>query len=211
MKRKLFFFSFVFYCLLCTSPTVLQAYYCPLEIFTNNGSYNDNDNLNFFITVSEPAAGLVDFTFHNESFYDGIPVESSIARIYFQDGSLLNFADITDGSGTLFSRSARPGNLPSGKSLDPPFITTTQLSFNSGPPRPHNGINPGEWVRITFGINGGTFADVIDKLNTGTLRIGAHIIAFPDGSSESAIAVPEPATTSLIGLGALLLLKKRRA
>ena len=211
MIRKLFFFSFVFYCLLCTSPNVLQAYYCPLEIFTNNGSYNDSDNLHFFTIVSDPGAGLVDFTFHNESFYNEIPVESSIARIYFQDGSLLNFAGITDGPGTSFNQSARPRNLPSGKSLAPPFITTPELSFNSGPPRPHNGINPGEWVRITFGINGGTFADVIEKLNTGAMRIGAHIIAFPDGSSESAIAVPEPATISLLGLGILLLLKKRRA
>jgi len=210
MIRKLFFFSFVFYCLLCTFPTVLQAYYCPLEIFTNNGGYNDSDNLDFFIAVSEPTAGLVDFTFHNESFYDGIPIESSIARIYFEENSLLNFADITDGPGTLFSQSARPRNLPSGKTLDPPFITTQELSFNSGPPRPHNGVNPGEWVRITFGINGGTFADVIEGINTGAMRIGAHIIAFPDGSSESAI-VPEPATISLLGLGTLLLLRKRRA
>ncbi|MFH1371643.1 MAG: PEP-CTERM sorting domain-containing protein, partial [Planctomycetota bacterium] len=60
-------------------------------------------------------------------------------------------------------------------------------------------------------INGGTLEDVIDELNNGTLRVGIHIIGLPDGSSESAILVPEPATMCLLGLGALGLLKKRRA
>jgi hypothetical protein len=59
-------------------------------------------------------------------------------------------------------------------------------------------------------INGGTFLNVTDELNTGVLWIGVHVIALPDGSSESAIAVPDPATLFLLGLGSLALLRIRK-
>jgi hypothetical protein len=87
-----------------------------------------------------------------------------------------------------------------------------EFSVGSEAPRPHSGINPGEWTAISFDlINGGSFQSVIEGLNTGVLRIGAHIIALPDGSSEGAIAVPEPATIALLGISALVLLRRRRA
>ncbi|MFH1371671.1 MAG: PEP-CTERM sorting domain-containing protein, partial [Planctomycetota bacterium] len=59
-------------------------------------------------------------------------------------------------------------------------------------------------------INGGTLEDVIDELNNGTLRVGIHIIGLPDGSSESAILVPEPATLFLLATGAAIALRKRK-
>jgi hypothetical protein len=95
--------------------------------------------------------------------------------------------------------------------LEPIFVTTEDLSFDSEPAPPKNGVSPSKWVRITFDLeNGGTFETVIDELNTGALRIAAHIIALPDGSSESVVAVPEPATICLLGFGALSLLRRKR-
>ncbi|GAH65640.1 unnamed protein product [marine sediment metagenome] len=185
---------------------MLQAgYIYPLEIFTNNGSFCDSGDLDLYVVVSKGEAGRVDFTFYNESLID-----SSIARIYFDDDSLLDISAITEGAGTSFSQPATPGNLPSGKSLEPPFVATEGFSFNSQPPRPQSGVNPGEWLRITFDINGSTFAAVINGLDTGAIRIGTHIIALPDGSSESAIVVPEPVTIALLGLGGLALIRRRR-
>jgi len=205
MSRKLFFCAFVFYCVLRSSASLLQAAYIyPLEIFTNNGSFCDSDDLDLYVVVSKGEAGRVNFTFYNESLID-----SSIARIYFDDDSLLDFSDITEGAGTSFSQPATPGNLPSGNSLEPPFVATEGFSFNGQPPRPQSGVNPGEWLRITFDINGSTFAAVINGLDTGAIRIGTHIIALPDGSSESTIAVPEPATIALLGLGGLALIRQR--
>ena len=178
----------------------------PLEIFTNNGSYYNSPDLDLYVEVSE-GQGQVGFTFYNESL-----INSSIARIYFDGGSLLGTTDITEGPGTSFSQTATPGNLPAGRLPDPPFETAGGFSFGSDAPLPHSGVNPGEWFTIAFDlINGGSFQSVIDKLDTGVLRIGVHIIALPDGSSESAIAVPEPGTIFLLGLGALALLRKRRA
>jgi len=177
----------------------------PLEIFTNNGSYYNSPDLDLYVEVSDEE-GRVSFTFYNESL-----INSSIARIYFDGGSLSSIADITEGTGTSFSQPATPSNLPGGKPLEPPFVTTAGFSIGSDAPRPHSGVNPGEWVQITFDlINGGTFPGVINELDTDTLRIGAHIIALPDGSSESAAVFPEPTTIALLGLGALALLRKRR-
>ena len=206
MRKKLFLGGFVFYFVLGASASLLQASYIyPFEIFTDNGSYNDSSDLNLYVEVSDTGTSQVDFIFYNESL-----VNSCIAVIYFEDNPLLDLASITEGPGTLFSPSATPGNLPSSHTLEPPFVTTEELSFGSEPPKPKNGINSGEWVGITFDINGGIFANVIDELDIGTIRIGAHVIALPDGSSEAAIAVPEPATVALLGLGALTLLRKRR-
>ena len=177
-----------------------------LEIFTDNGSYYDSPDMDLYVEVADRDSH-VDFTFHNESLID-----SSIARIYFEGGPFLSIADIIGGPGTSFSQSAKPSNLPAGNLLEPSFVTTHELSFDSDPPAPKNGINPGEWVMTTFDlINGGTFLNLVDELNTGALRIGVHVVGLPKGSGESAITTPEPTTLFLLGLGALALLRKRRA
>jgi len=209
MRGKPFFYGFVFCCVLCTSASLLQASYVyPLEVITNNGIYYNSPDLDLYVEVTNGEAGQVDFTFYNESNEN--LADSSIARIYFDDNSLLGVAGITEGDGTSFGQPGTPGNLPGGNSLEPPFVTSEEISFDGDSPSPHLGVNPGEWLQITFDINGGTFAAVIDGLNTGAIRIATHIIALPDGSSESAVTVPEPATVCLLGLGSLALLRKRR-
>jgi hypothetical protein len=187
------------------------SYVHPIEVFTNNGQYGNSPDLDFYVVVSE-ATGGVDFTFYNESLID-----SSLARIYFDDGSLLGIADLTNGPGTSFSQLANPSELPNGGLLEPPFVTTEEFSIDGDPPLSQNGVNPVEpanpleWVRVTFELaGGGTLSSVIDELNTGALRIGVHIIGLPDGSSESAVSAPEPVTILLLGLGTLLLTRKRK-
>jgi len=178
-----------------------------LEIFTDNGSYYDSPDMDLYVEVADRESH-VDFTFHNESL-----IYCSIARIYFQSGTFLGPVEIIEGPGTSFSGSPTPHNLPGRNLLEPSFIATYEVSMDSDPPVPKNGINPGEWLMATFElINDGTFLNVVDEFNTDVLRVGAHVIGFPDGSSESAVTVaPEPTTLSLLGLGALALLRKRRA
>lgn len=208
IRGRLLLCSIVLYCLLGTSASPLQAgYIYPLQIFTNNGSYSDSLDLDLYVKVTDPATGQVDFTFHNDS-----SINSCLSEIYFEDGLLLGSASITYGPQTLFDYSARPKNPPGCYTLEPLFMTTEGLSFDSEPAPPKNGISPDEWVRITFDLeNGGTFETVINELNTGALRIAAHIISLPDGSSESAVNVPEPATICLLGFGSLVLLRRRRS
>ena len=206
MRGRPFFYGLVFCCVLGASASLLQAgYVYPLEIFTTNGSFYDSPDLNLYVEVTDPATGQVDFTFYNES-----SVNSCISEIYFENGLLLGSASITEGPETFFHYSAKPKNPPGAHALEPVFVTTDEFSFDSEPAPPKNGVNPGEWVRITFDLkNGGTFETVINELNTGALRIAAHIIALPDGSSESAVNVPEPGTVCLLGLGAMVLLRRR--
>ena len=201
------FYVLVLCCIVNTSAFLVHAdYQYPLDIFTNNGLFSDSSDLNFYVDVSIGQGGTVDFTFHNESL-----VYSSIARIYFDDDSLLDIININNGPGTSFSLLPSPHHLPSSGSLDPPFITNPALSCGSETPRPHSGINPGEWLQLIFNLNTGTFSDVIDQLDTADIRIGVHIIALPDGSSESAVTVPEPATVCILGVGSLVFLRRKGA
>jgi hypothetical protein len=175
-----------------------------LKIFTGNGNYHNSPDLNFSVEAAEGGAGQVDFTFRNES-----GIDSCIASIYFDDGSLKEIAQITNGSGTSFSQPATPHNLPAGNTLSPSFVTTDGLAVAADPSPAHNGINRGEWVKVTFNLmDGKTYNDIIYELKrgidepwSGGMRIGEHIIAFPDGSSESAVNIPEPMTIMLAGLG----------
>ena len=178
------------------------------EVFTENGAhYFELDGLSVDVTNG---VGSVDFTFYNDS-----SVQSSVTGIFFDDGTLLGIDSIANGPETDFVYPRTPGEFPGGPTLDPPFAADRQFSAGANNPVPAKGINEGdtlnEWVTITFTlINGGTLEDVIAELNSGALRIGVHILALPDGSSESAILVPEPATVGLLGLGGLLLMRRRR-
>jgi len=179
------------------------------EVFTANGMYSaDLDGM--YVEVTN-GVGTVDFT-----FYNGAAVQSTISRIFFDDGSLFGVDSITNSPGyTTFSTPRTLGELPAGELLDPPFDADREFNTGANAPPPAKGINEGdlvnEWVIVTFElINGGTLEDVIAELNSGVLRIGIHITALSDNSSESAILVPEPATVGLLGLGGLLLMRRRR-
>lgn len=184
------------------SVQVSHAAVYPFEIFTDNGPYCEDPNIILTVEISD-GNGIADFTFYNSS-----SVECSITGIYFHNGSLLGISSITNGPGTLFDTPASPGDLPGGELLVPNFVTTEEFSVDGDPPPPGNGVNPGEpteWVTVTFDlINGGTLEGVIGELNSGVLRIGLHITAFPGGSSESAVNLPEPTTLSVLIFGALL-------
>jgi len=199
-----------------TAPLQATLHSYPLVIF-NDATLADDPSLNFYVDVFPNAeAGKVDFEFHNTSTMD-----STIARVYFDDDddllSDIPIPSITNGPGTIFHWDATPADLPAGKDktlLTPSFHA--DFSAGAASPAPQNGVDPAEgidptqweWVKITFDIGGHVFSDVINQMNDGTMRIGAHIISIPEDRSVSAVT-PEPATIVLLGLGALSLLRKR--
>ena len=209
--RKLALFTFVW--LLAIFPAHIcqaQVVTFPFEIFTENSLYADDPGWNLYVDVWD-GTGVVNFTFYNDS-----ALQSSVARIYFDDGSLFGVEEITNSQGyTLFASSKSPGDLPGGQDLDPPFVANREFTIGSKNPPPWKGVNDGdpvnEWVTVQFNlINGGTLDGVIAELKSGALRVGLHLIDLPQGYSESAILIPEPATIFLLGLGALALLRKRK-
>lgn len=186
-------------------PSIALAfsYTYPIDVFTNNGTYAESDELSLSVQASNrgTSPNIIDFTITNQS-----TISSSIAAIYFDFDDALSFNELTNGAGVTYRVGAKPPELPSGHTLEPIF--DSEYSFGSNSPKSSRGINPGEQVLISFDLYGSA-TDLIDNMNAGLFRIGAHIIALPDGSSETAATIPEPATIAILGLGALLIRKKR--
>lgn len=174
------------------------------------------------VVVSQVDATRVSFQFKNTG-----SAASAIAEIYFDDDDsapLLKAIDsiVGSSSGVAFTdggmNGVNPGNLPGGTNLTPDFVATKVLSTEAKNPESKNGVNPGEYVLITFDLfSSVTYDDVVKALKDGDLRMGLHVVAFTDKGSASFVnyyenggtgpndvgSVPEPG--SLVLLGSVLL------
>jgi hypothetical protein len=213
-RKFLFFIGAVCIIALCIPSKCLYAFPLSFDVFTDNGPWGVNGanygdpGLDLYVEVTNGGED-VSFTLHNES--DPSLGDVAITDVYFDDGTLRELTGVVNGPGVYFDKLASPEELPGANLLIPPFVTSDQFSADSDPPPPRYGVESGEWVTINFDLwPGGSLANVINELENGTLRIGIKVQAFPGGSSESAVNVPEPATICLLGLGALALLRKRR-
>ena len=181
------------------AQAVTLSFFC----ITNN---NDGDcgigETQLTVDVTDLGAGNVNFRFNNA----GLDV-SSISEVYFDDGTLLGLSTVTHSKGDPWTGgSASPPNLPGGNLIDPEFIATSGFLADSDPPPPGHGVQPEEWLDVTFTLQaGGTYSDVIAELTDGRLRIGMHVIAFASGGSASFVnnPVPVPAAIWLLGSGLL--------
>jgi hypothetical protein len=159
------------------------------------------------LQVEVTAIGLTRASFE---FTNSGPGASSITDVYFDDGTLLGIAYITNGTGVDFSQGASPGNLPAGNEVDPDFEATAGFTADSNPAVQPNGVNPGESLIVAFDlIGGGDFQDVLDELADGRLRIGLHVQGFSSGGSESFVNLPEPGLVLLLAAGLFGPLRRR--
>jgi hypothetical protein len=142
-------------------------------------------------------------------FQNTAAVQSTIAQVYFQDGTLLAIAPPPRQSGVSFTeQTASPGDLPGGNNLTPDFSVTREFLAGANPSPAKNGIAASsDYLGIVFNLqNGQTYNDVINALSAGYndptavwnpngtdiipdgvtgLRIGIHVIGYGDGKSES--------------------------
>ncbi len=158
------------------------------------------------VDVLDAGSGKVSFKFYHVG---ASPKAMSITDVYFDDGSLLvGITSITSSTGVSFTGgSSSPGELPGGNAIN--FNTTAGFLADSNAPAQPNGVNPGEWLTITFNlINGKTYADTITALSlslanpgvdmTNGLRIGIHVQGFARGGSEAFInGEPGPSVTAI--------------
>jgi hypothetical protein len=197
---------------LATASTTLGFY----SITNSNAGAVTDGEANLSVEVIDLGGNQVQFKFTNNS-------TSSLADVYFDDGTLLGIASITDsGPGVAFTQGASPPDLPSGNTASPPFQTTAGFLADSDAPVSHNGVSQGEWLAITFNLlSGKTYADTIAALTLpngggyGDLRIGVHVQGFASGGgSESFINTPVPEAETyammLAGLGLVGFMGARR-
>ena len=207
-SRKFLFLGFICCLSLGIFTPVAQATLYDLIVFTNNGS--PYDELAVAVDVTEGGLNQVDFTFYNNS-----TVISTITAIYFDGEALLDIAYINSSPGVSFTENkVSPPVLPGGNMIG--FDATVGLLADSDDPGPQNGVNslrdPEEWVTITFNLQSGfDFSGVIADLDNNALNIGVHLTNIGEYSESLACYVPEPTTICLLGLGALVLLRRRPA
>jgi len=182
-----------------------------------------------FLDVNDAGGGLVNFTITNSA--TNLP--SVVAEIYFDDGTLLNIAQIIPGGpGVAFTTDhIAPPDLPqwdqinfhSGISGNPGGY----FAVDAGIDAPQWGLSPGESVTIQYSLLGtNTFQDTINAIELalqhpgidvdGGLRVGIHVTGINNQSGQSdsyvngpavpevtPLGVPEPSALAIAGLGGL--------
>lgn len=175
--------------------------------------YNITSNSPFNAAAGEAQLRVEVFAVGNQAafrFTDDGPVHMVIQAVYFDSGPLASLSLIETSPGVQFRNGGSPPVLPGGADISPPFKAVPALTATAVPPPPFGGIGPGQWLQLTYDLQAGlTFGDVEAALANGNLRIGLHVIAFPDGGSESFVNVPAPGAAALL-LGAAGFAWRRR-
>ena len=159
---------------------------------SNNGGVEVAD----WLTVEVADAGsvgssnFVDFIFR----YD--PAAASVAGagsfidgVYFDDGTLLEIAEVIDGPGVDFDDPAHPGHLPDAAG----FNTTADFTADIASGGAANGVNPGERVTIRFALfSPFTYADTLAAIPD-NLQFGIKMQGLaPNDNSESYVSDGNP-------------------
>lgn len=127
--------------------------------------------------------------------YNSGPAQAVIEAVYFDDGVLLGISGLYDAddpivgnpnTGVDFSVNASPPNLPAPNCVVPSFGNLVVYSTDADPNPPAKGIGPGEYLGIAFNLQPtATYAQLLQGLDGGVVRIGVHAIAYASGGSES--------------------------
>lgn len=205
-------------CIALLSASNLFGVLVPFERITANSNFDIAGQLILNLQANDPVEvqgqwfNKVTFMFVNNG-----PVASSITEIYFYDGSLLSMYSIDETCpGVDFKNigaATDPATLP-GYNPDPTLVAVLSAA-EANNPESKKGVKATEWIKIGYTLQADkTFEDLLHDLATGEVVVGIHVKAIEQTAggtaSDSFISVvPEPATLALLGLGGLLLRKRK--
>ena len=195
------------------TAAVSTAVEYPWEQITSNSGQNWASF--FSLEVTDLGGGDVKFQFNNN--FDPADTDAGIvAQVYFDDRDTDPFLNLStalfmDSDGDAWSSPASPANLPSGNNAD------FSADF-SGEPDGSNqdGIEPGDNLMVTFTLQTGTFADLIDSIDNYILgdgaefAVGMHVISLGASADSESFVVPLPGTGLLFGAGFVAFVTWRR-
>lgn len=194
------------------------------ELITPNFDESLLESVGFSYTLSQGVnANTFNFTLANlsnstsSSWVNG--TRPTITNIYFDDSQLglLSTPAIVgfqiqppDNSVSYSVGTPGTGALPGGNNVD----FEESFSFLTNPPPSKSGIDPGEWLTVSF-QSSNSYQDILAALTAGELRIGMHVQEIgTKGLSASFVStppVPEPGGALLLGVvGMIALLRRRR-
>lgn len=156
------------------------------NITGNNATHAAAGESQLSLDVLSAGPGVAQFVLSNASS----GMASSVRGIWIDNagGVLASIAGIVTAPGVVYTAGSS-GSLPGGESVS--FSATHALGLKASSPAPAKGVNPGESLTWTYNIAGGfAFADVIDAMNSGDLRLGLHLIALPNNGSEGFVTTP---------------------
>lgn len=174
------------------------------NISTSGFSGNAADQIS--VDVVAGAGSSVRFNF---SFAAGD--SGTVTYVGFDDGTgsspslLSGLATIFNGSGVNFVNGSGPQISP----LSPSFVEDFGAVRANGAGGVANGMSVGETLGLQYALQSGkTLADVVNAIDSGSLRIGLHIQQLTEGSQKAVVTPNPPAnvpdggsTLALIGLG----------
>ena len=142
-----------------------------------------------------------------------------ISKVFFDDNGYLSqpWVNANNNVGQVgFTGGASDDQLPQGGNS---FTTDYAFSRRTGEGNAW-GIQGGEKLQLAFA---GSYTNVVDALNNGSLKIGLHVQALPNGASDSYISsnsgntqdTPEPLTMlaagAAVGFGTMFKKQRERA
>ena len=142
-----------------------------------------------------------------------------ISKVFFDDNGYLSqpWVNANNNVGQVgFTGGASNDQLPQGGNS---FTTDYAFSRRTGEGNAW-GIQGGEKLQLAFA---GSYTNVVDALNNGSLKIGLHVQALPNGASDSYISsnsgntqdTPEPLTMlaagAAVGFGTMFKKQRERA
>lgn len=153
-------------------------------------------------------AGVGSSVRFNFSFAAGDP--GTVTYFGFDDGTgsapslLSGLATIFNGSGVSFVNGSGPQISPLAPTFVEDFGAVRASQGGAG-----NGFSIGETLGLQYALQSGkTVADVLNAIDSGSLRIGLHIQQLTQGSQKAVVTPHPPAnvpdggsTLALIGLG----------